>query len=91
MILVLSVLLSRRCDFGEYGSVLKLQKSVKTVRRSLARTHVCWVAKESVAEGSGCGDIHISSIVFLSLDSTRPGVDWQRPIATLLNYDSNIQ
>lgn len=31
------------------------------------------------------GDIHMSSIVVRPFVSTRPGVDWQRPIATLVN------
>uniref|UniRef100_A0A182JKL2 Uncharacterized protein n=1 Tax=Anopheles atroparvus TaxID=41427 RepID=A0A182JKL2_ANOAO len=31
------------------------------------------------------GDIHMSSILVRPFVSTRPGVDWQRPIATLVN------
>lgn len=45
-------------------------------------THVCCVMKDGAAEGIGIGEIHISSTVVRSFDSTRPGVDWQRPIAT---------
>lgn len=45
-------------------------------------THVCCVTNDGAVDGRGCGEIHISSTVVRFLDSTRPGVDWQRPIAT---------
>lgn len=44
--------------------------------------HLCCVTHDGAVDGKGAGEIHMSSTVVRSFDSTRPGVDWQRPIAT---------
>lgn len=65
------------CTINGYNEV-----RLNATKKAIAQTHVCWVTKEGAADGRGCGGIHISSTVVRSFDSTRPGVDWQRPIAT---------
>lgn len=84
VILVRSVFaaLSLRCDFGLYCKFLRNECVNRGRVIKIYFAHVCCVAKDGAAEGKGNGDIHISSIVVRSFDSTRPGVDWQRPIAT---------